>query len=95
MTNKFKRHTISRPVGHIMTGQFMKEQKTALQSFFIYTRNIIPRIEEQIESRILYNITEKMDNELEKRDLTYAYWQRQEHLRQIIERVELDSPPEE
>ena len=46
MTRSLKRHTLMRPIGEVGTLEQRRKNYTALTSFFLYTRDIIPRIEE-------------------------------------------------
>lgn len=80
-TSQFKRHSIRRmirpldldPHKQSAFSQQSKLRQSAADYFFVYCRQVLPRIEEKIELQLLKKVKDRIHNPAEKKELQTAY----------------------
>lgn len=85
LTSSYKRHTIQRlirPENQTMRGATFQQRikQNVGDFFFVYCRQVIPRIEQSIELNLLEKFTQNITNPLERQEVIGAYMQRRENL---------------
>lgn len=89
ITSGYKRHSIRRlirPLG--MDAASFKRgmdfsggvRKNVSDYFFIYTRQVLPKIEDKIELQLLEKFKERIGNNMERKEVTQAYLNRKDNL---------------
>lgn len=73
----------------------MGKRKTVLDYFFLYTRNVLPKMEEKIELQLLERFKSRLSNEGERKEVMEAYYQRKDNLAKMVEPDDLRVPEAE
>lgn len=90
------RHTILRPIRpesnlHLRQNYAERIRQNAADYFFIFCRQVIPKIEERVEVQLLEKFKKTLATQLEKDEVDLAYQQRKENVAKI---PELEDPGE-
>jgi chemotaxis methyl-accepting protein methylase len=80
-TSQYKRHSIRRlirplnldPHKQSAFSQQNKLRQSAADYFFVYCRQVLPRIEEKIELQLLEKFKDSLHNPAEKKEVQTAY----------------------
>ena len=88
------RHTLLRPVLLHRDGKFASEgsDKTATAAFFKFTRQILPKMQQNIEYRLIKQFTRKMSRE-EKDQVVQSWVMRKDNLGRIEDDASPHAPP--
>ena len=91
-TSTFKRHTIYRyirpqnlDISRLLNTQSTKLRQSASDYIFVYTRQVLPKIEEKIELQLLQKFSERLQSAEEKKEVLNAYYQRKDNLAKMTE----------
>ena len=99
LSSSYLRHTIRRPIKPGDTEGLLSTQKARIRAnpsdfFFIYCRQIIPRVEDSIERTLLEKFKSTLKSPLERVEVEEAYLQRKDNLAKIPEREDPASEAE-
>lgn len=67
-------------------------RKTVLDYFYLYTRNVLPKMEEKIELQLLERFKDRIGNAAERKEVMEAYYQRKDNLAKMVEPDDLRQP---
>ncbi len=95
-TSGYKRHTIKRfirPFTMSDQSRFLSQQHNKLRQsisdyFFVYCRQVLPKMEEKIERQLLEKFRDRLGNAAEKKEVLQAYLQRKDNLARLAEEKE-------
>lgn len=96
-TTHYKRHTIRRMIRPLdldphkfnTFSQQSKLRQSAADYLFVYTRQVLPRMEEKIELQLLEKFKDRLASEAEKKEVHLAYLQRKDNFAKLSEVPEL------
>jgi hypothetical protein len=66
-----------------------KLRQSAADYFFVYTRQVLPRMEEKIELQLLEKFKDRLASDAERKEVHIAYMQRKDNLAKMAEVPEL------
>lgn len=69
--------------------QQSKLRQSVADYFFVYTRQVLPKIEEKIELQLLEKFKDRIGNPMEKKEVMQAYYNRKDNLAKLEEPQEL------
>ena len=90
LTGTYIRHTIRRPIRPEEVSLSTSSWRSRIRSnasdfFFIYCRQILPKIEENIELQMLEKFKSSLPSQQERNEVEAAYYQRKDNLAKIPE----------
>lgn len=96
-TSQYKRHSIRRLIRPLnldpqQTSLFSQQNKlrqSAADYFFVYCRQVLPKMEEKIELQLLEKFKDRLGSDAERKEVHSAYLQRKDNLAKMAEVQEL------
>lgn len=104
IVSKNKRHSVQRPIRPeqvnpqtlvLQRNLQMGKRKSVIDYFFLYTRNVLPKMEEKLELQLLQRFKSRISNDAERKEVMEAYYQRKDNLAKMIEPDDLRVPEPE
>lgn len=96
LTTQYTRHTIRRAIRPDFTNLVDKRGQRNIQNpadfFFVFCRQILPKIEERMERQLLDKFKETLLTNKEKTEIERAWIQRKDNLAKVPERIDPGEP---
>ena len=102
ITSSFKRHSIKRSLRPATSdlraavyGASALDKSFRLNAadyFFVFTRQVLPKMEEKIELQLLEKFKDRLRTVSEKKELMQAYYQRKDNVAKMTENEDVGKP---